>query len=203
MDVVKGAKNIAKEMTGLNDFKKAKDSFDRAQATSEDVDYSGGLGSDVKNVVAAFPKFTKDIAVGVGDAAVGAGKAIINFIPAGRARKAADVVSKTTLGAFKPKGYVPPTKTPGRQFAPKPNGGVKTPPKPRYSDDALPTNTSDKPTGGYPVNPKPPSAGPKTPTAKPPKKPGLGRAAAFGAGYALGKDDNKDKSTSWNPSAIV
>lgn len=210
MDVVKGAKDIAKEMTGLNDFKKAKDAFDRAQATSEDVDYSGGFFSDVKNALGAMPEYTKDIAVGTGNAAVGAGKAVVNFLPPARAKqisgKVADVVSKTALNAFKPKAYAPsikpPVKTPGRQFNSKPNVEVKAPPKTRYSDDALPTKTSDKPTGGYPVNPKPPSAGPKTPTTKPPKKPGLGRAAAFTAGTLLASDD-KPKTGNWTASAVV
>lgn len=193
-DVGKWLADTAKESVGLNDFKKAKDAFKRAQATSEKVD------GDISDALGAVPAYTKDIAIGVGNAAVGAGKAIINFIPAGRARKAADVVSKGALGSFKPKGYVPSTKTPGRQFAPKPTGGVKAPVKPKYSDDALPTKPEEKPTGGYPLNPKP--TPPKDPVKKPVKS-GLGRAAAFGAGYALGKDDNKDKSTSWNPSAIV
>jgi hypothetical protein len=207
MDVVKGAKDIAKEMTGLNDFKKAKDAFDRAQATSENIDYSGGFFSDVKNALGSIPEYTKDIAVGTGNAAVGAGKAAINFIPATKARKAADVVSKTALNAFKPKAYAPPVKpparTPSRQFDTKPNAGVKTQTKPRYSDDALPAKTPDKPTGGYPVNPKPPAAGPKTPTLKPPKKPGLGRAAAFTAGTLLAGGDDKQKTGNWTASAVV
>ena len=207
MDVVKGAKDIVKEMTGLNDFKKAKDAFDRATATSKDIDYSGGFFSDVKNALGAMPEYTKDIAVGTGNAAVGAGKAAINFIPAVRARKAADAVSKTALNAFKPKAYAPPVKpparTPSRQFNTRPNADVNAAKKPRYSDDALPAKPAEKPTGGYPVNPKPPVAGPKTPTVKPPKKPGLGRGAAFTAGTLLAGSDKEKSSTNWTPSAIV
>jgi hypothetical protein len=205
MDVVKGAKDIAKEMTGLNDFKKAKDAFDRATDTSKDIDYSGGFFSDVKNALGAMPEFTKDIAVGTGNAAVGAGKAAINFIPVGRARKAADVVSKTALNAFKPKAYAPsvkpPVQTPGRQFAPKP-GSVKAPTKPRYSDDALPAKPSEKSTGGYPVTPKSATA-PKAPTKTTPKKTGLGRAGAFTAGALLAGDDDKPKTGNWTASAVV
>ena len=208
MDVVKGAKDIAKEMTGLNDFKKAKDAFDRAQATSEDVDYSGGFFSDVKNALGAMPEYTKDIAVGTGNAALGAGKAIVNFLPPSRAKqltgKAADVASKTALNAFKPKAYAPavkpPVQTPGRQFAPKP-GGVKAPTKPRYSDDALPAKPAEKSTGGYPVTPKSATA-PKAPTKTTPKKPGLGRAGAFTAGALLAGDD-KPKTGNWTASAVV
>jgi hypothetical protein len=205
MDVVKGAKDIAKEMTGLNDFKKAKDAFDRAQATSEDVDYSGGFFSDVKNALGSLPEYTKDIAVGTGNAAVGAGKAAINFIPAARARKAADALSKTALNAFKPK-FTPPAPAPKpvtRQFAPKPST-VKAPTKPRYSDDALPAKAPEKSTGGYPVTvPKTKSANaPRgmAPTKKPSK---LGRAATFAAGYGLANSDKDKASDKWNPSAIV
>jgi hypothetical protein len=211
MDVVKGAKDIAKELTGLNDFKKAKDAFDRAGATAKGVD------GDISDAVGALPSYTKDIAVGVGNAAIGAGKAVINFLPVGRAQKAADVVSKTALNAFKPKAYAPATKTPkayappvrtpGRQFAPKP-GGVKAPTRPRNSDDALPSKPTDKSTGGYPVNPKPstaPKASPKNDSKAPattPKKTGLGRAGAFTAGALLAGDD-KPKTGNWTASAVV
>jgi hypothetical protein len=203
MDVVKGAKDIAKEMTGLNDFKKSKDAFDRAQATTENVDYSGGFFSDVKNALGAMPGFTKDIAVGTGNAALGAGKAAVNFLPAGRAKKAADALSKTALNAFKPK-FTPPAPAPKpvtRQFAPKPST-VKAPTKPRYSDDALPAKAPEKSTGSYPVT-VPKANKPAAPTVKPAVKKPAGRAATFAAGYALANSDKDKASDKWNPSAIV
>jgi hypothetical protein len=195
MDAKKAAKEFLKENLGINDFEKAKDAFDRAQATSEGIDYSGGIWSDLKNVVGAAPEYAKDIATGVGNAAVGAGKVVVNVIPAAKARKAADVVLKP----FAPK-------TPSRQFAPKAAkpDAAKPSTKPRYSDDAFaPKKTESKPSDGYPVNPKTkadsaPKA--KAPTKKPSK---LGRAATFAAGYGLANSDKDKNSDKWTPSAIV
>lgn len=203
MDVVKGAKDIAKEMIGLNDFEKAKDAFDRANATAKGVD------GDISDALGALPSYTKDIAVGVGNAAVGAGKVVVNLLPPMKTKKlvggAANVVAKTALNAFKPKAYAPsikpPVRTPSRQFDPKPSG-AKAPTKPRYSDDALPAKPAEKSTGGYPVNPKSATA-PKAPTKTTPKKTGLGRAGAFTAGAILAGNDDKPKTGNWTASAVV
>jgi hypothetical protein len=78
--------------------------------------------------------------------------------------------------------------------------------KPRYSDDTFAPKAEKKPTEGYPVNPKAktdnaPKAKSKVKEDAKTKKGGkLGRAAVFGAGYALGKDGKPDM---WTPSAIV
>ena len=80
--------------------------------------------------------------------------------------------------------------------------------KPRkFFDDQLPTKAPAKTTNtesGYPVKPKvdeKPKASVKENAKKPSK---LGRAAAFGAGYALGKDDDKSSDPSkWKASAVV
>jgi hypothetical protein len=193
MDAKKWLADTAKETFGLNDFEKAKDAFDRAKATSEKAD------GDISDSVKALPSYAKDIAVGVGNSAVGATKAIVNLIPATKSRKAADVVSKAALGAFKPKSLAP-VRTPGRQFAPKPKAA--TPTKPRYSDDALPAKAPEKSTGGYPVT-VPKTTKPAAPAVKSSVKKPAGRAATFAAGYALANSD-KDKATDkWNPSAIV
>jgi hypothetical protein len=195
MDAKKWLADTAKETFGLNDFEKAKDAFDRAKATSEKAD------GDISDSVKAIPSYTKDIAVGVGNAALGATKAIVNLIPAAKSRKAADVVSKAALGAFKPKSLAP-VKTPGRQFAPKPK--TATPSTPRYSDDVKPSTSPEKSTGGYPVTPKikdDPKAAAKSGAKKPASK--AGRAATFAAGYALAGSDKEKSSTNWTPSAIV
>ena len=197
MDAKKWLADTAKETFGLNDFEKAKDAFDRAKATSEKAD------GDISDSVKALPSYTKDIAVGVGNAALGATKAVVNLIPAARAKKAADAVSKAALGAFKPKS-VAPVKTPGRQFAPKPKTTTPST-KPRYSDDAMPSKAPEKSTGGYPVTVPKAKEAPKAAVKPAAKKPAskAGRAATFAAGYALAGSDKEKSSTNWTPSAIV
>ena len=197
MDAKKWLADTAKETFGVNDFEKAKDAFDRANATAAKVD--GDLSDGVK----ALPSYTKDIAVGVGNAALGATKAIVNLIPATKAKKVADAASKAALGALKPKS-VAPVKTPGRQFAPKPKTATPNT-KPRYSDDAMPPKVGEKPTGGYPVTvPKTKEASKVSakPAAKKPVSK-AGRLAAFAGGYALAGSDKEKSSTNWTPSAIV
>jgi hypothetical protein len=81
-------KDLVQEALGVNDFKKAGDALKRADAVSKKVDYSGGVGSDLKNAAKVMPEYTKEIGLSVGNATVGVAKALINFIPAKKASTA-------------------------------------------------------------------------------------------------------------------
>lgn len=201
MDAGKWLADTAKESVGLNDFEKAKKSFKKATKTAEGIDYSGGLGSDIKNVLGAFPGYTKDIATGVKDAAVGAGKAVVNVgtlvVPAGRAGGAA----KAITSRLKPKIETPyKGGVPGRQFKPSSGGGGGTATKTRTRVETA------KPE----VETAPKAASKTEPTTKPEasaknKNKAASRAATFAAGAAAagalaGKPEG-DKP--WTPSAIV
>jgi hypothetical protein len=203
MDAKKWLADTAKETIGVNDFEKAKDAFDRATAASKGVDYSGGLSSDIKNVVGAAPKFTKEIATGVGNAAVGAGKALVNVgmlvVPAGRANKAATAItSKLT-----PKIKTPNKLSGGRQFAPKPGtggggGGTATKTRTKVETAKPEVETAPKSAVKTETAAKPaPSAKVKGKTAS---RLGTFAAGAAAAGALTGKPKGDGP---WTPSAIV
>jgi len=101
-------KETAKETLGINDFKKAGDAYKRAGKVSESIDYSGDTGSDIKNVLGATPEYTKELGLTVGNAALGATKALVNLIPA---KKASTVLEKF-LPKFTPKPKPPQFSTP-------------------------------------------------------------------------------------------
>jgi hypothetical protein len=227
LDKVKdGVIGVAKEVTGVNDFKKAGDAFKRADETSKKIDYSGGFKSDAKNVGEALPSYVKDIAVGVGDAALGGLKAASLLTPFGRSKKAADAASGALIPKVTPK---PPTGgsgypiNPGPQFKPQGTSGTlktKTQPKtswaPQYKTKPKTTPKSTKPSASSPqfktqqpvepafkTNPQGQTS-PKLETKMPPKKIApitTGVGAGLLAGAIL-KPEKKEPGT-WNPSAIV
>ena len=199
MDAGKWLADTAKESVGVNDFKKAKDSFDRATATSKSVDYSGGFFSDVKNALGAVPEYTKDIATGVKDSAVGAGKAIVNVgmlvTPAGKSRG----VAKAITSKLKPKIETPyKGGTPGRQFSPKSGGGTATMTKPKVETAKPEVEAAPKA-----ATKTEPTTQPKTAAKN--KNKAVTRAGTFAAGAAtaaaLASKGEGDKP--WTPSAIV
>lgn len=89
------ALDLAKDITGINNFQNSADAFKRAQATANAAD------GDVGKAISSLPSYVKDIGVGVGQAALGAGTALVNLVPATKARKAADVVSGAITGTAK------------------------------------------------------------------------------------------------------
>jgi colicin import membrane protein len=89
------ALDLAKDITGITNFQNASDAFRRANATANAAD------GDVGKAISSLPSYVKDIGVGVGQAALGAGTALVNLIPATKARKAADVVTKAVTGGTK------------------------------------------------------------------------------------------------------
>ena len=93
--IKQGAIDLAKDLTGVTNFENAADAFKRAQATQNAVDGNIGKG------LSSLPSYAKDIGVGIGQAALGVGTAAINFLPAGKARKAADKVSGLITGGGK------------------------------------------------------------------------------------------------------
>jgi hypothetical protein len=217
MDVVKWLADTSKEAVGVNDFNKAKDAYKRAEETGNKIDYSGNTWSDIKNAAKAMPSYTKDIAVSVGDAAVGATKAAVNvgmlLVPETRA----DKIASKAAGLFKPKFSGPKSGpktgiTPPRQFTPKPSasrGGVGVLERPKVETKP---STATKPK--VEVVPKAETApkadtAPKTEAApKAETKPATGKstgrgktfaaAAAAAAGIGTPKGDGP-----WTASAIV
>jgi hypothetical protein len=203
MDAKNWLAETAKETVGVNDFKKAKDAFDRATATSKGIDYSGGLSSDIKNVAGAAPKYAKDVAASVGNAAVGAGKALVNVgmlvVPAGKANAAA----KAITSKFTPKIKTPNKLSGGRQFAPKPGvggGGGGTATKTRTKVETAKPEVEAAPKSAVKTEP---TTKPET-SAKGKGKTGS-RAGTFAAGaLAAGALTGKPKGDGpWTPSAIV
>lgn len=201
MDAGKWLADTAKETVGVNDFKKAKNAFDRATAVSKDVDYSGGFFSDVKNALGAMPEYTKEIGTGVKDAAVGAGKAVVNVgtlvVPAGRANS----VAKKLTSKLKPKIETPyKGGTPGRQFNPgsSKGGGTATMTKPKVETTKPEVEAAPKAATKTETTAKPQASAKgkgKTPTRS-----GAFTAGALAAG-ALAPKSEGDKP--WTPSGIV
>lgn len=204
-DVGKWLADTAKEAVGLNDFKKAKDAYNRMDETAKNIDYSGGLWSDIKNVAGALPSYTKDAALSVGNAAVGAGKAAVNFIPATKAKKAADVASKALLKPFAPKKIETPFKggIPGsRQFKPSSTGGGGTATKTRTQVETKPETSTKTDTSAKAES----STKPETKTKGQASSKKGGRTTAFTAGAAaagLAGSNNPKGDGPWTPSAIV
>ena len=200
MDAKNWLAETAKETVGVNDFKKAKDAFDRATATSKDIDYSGGLSSDIKNVAGAAPKYAKDIAASVGNAAVGAGKAVVNvgmlFTPKGKTEAAA----KAITSKFTPKITTPNKLSGGRQFSPKSSGGGGTATKTRTKVETAKPEVEAAPKSAVKTEPttKPETSAKKT--NKPASRVGTFAAGAAAAGALTGKPKGDGP---WTPSAIV
>lgn len=193
-DVGKWLADTAKESVGVNDFKKAKDAYNRMQSISDKVD--GDLGKAVK----ALPDYAKEAAVTVGDVAMGAGKALVNVgglvIPALRGRTAAKAItSKITPKIQTPyKGGVP-----GRQFSPNAGkGGTATMTKPKVQEAKPQVETAPKAETKLEPTTKPE-------TAAKGKGKAATRAATFAAGAAaasaLAPKPEGDKP--WTPSGIV
>jgi hypothetical protein len=226
LDKVKdGVIGVAKEVTGINDFKKAGDAFKRADETSKKIDYSGGFKSDAKAVGGALPSYVKDIGVGVGDALVGGLKAASLLTPFGRSKKAADAAAGALAPKITPK---PPTGSggypinPGQQFKPQGPAGTlktKTQPKtkwaPEYKAKPKTAPKSTKPSASspqfktqQPVEPafKTTPEGKTAPKLETKMGPKWKTPLTLGAGAALGamlpKPEKKEDGT-WNPSAIV
>lgn len=202
MDAKKWLADTAKEAVGVNDFEKAKDAFDRATATSKGIDYSGGLGGDIKNVLGATPGYTKDIATGVKDTAVGAGKALVNVgmlvVPAGKARAAA----KAITSRFTPKIETPyKGGVPGRQFTPGSSGGGGTATKTRTKVETAKPEVEAAPKAATKTE-----ATTKPETAAKGKGKATTRTGTFAAGAAAAAAANLNKPKGdgqWTPSAIV
>ncbi len=201
MDAGKWLADTAKEAVGVNDFKKAKDAFDRATAASKGVDYSGGLGSDIKNVLGVAPDYTKEIATGVKDTAVGAGKALVNVgmlvVPAGKAR----AIAKGITSRFTPKIQTPyKGGVPGRQFTP-PSGGGGTATKVRPKVETAKPEVEAAPKASTKTE-----ATTKPETSAKGKGKSTTRAGTFAAGAAaaaLAGTGKADGDKPWTPSAIV
>lgn len=94
-DIGEFALDLAKDITGVTNFQNASDAFKRANATANAVD------GDVGKAITSLPSYAKDIGVGLGQAVIGAGTALTNLIPATKAKKAADVITKTVTGGTK------------------------------------------------------------------------------------------------------
>jgi hypothetical protein len=202
MDVGKWLADTAKEAVGVNDFKKAKDAYDRMDATSKNVDYSGDTWSDIKNVLKATPSYTKDAALSVGNSAVGAGKALVNVgmmvVPAGRANKAATAITSK----FTPKITTPNKLSGGRQFSPKPSGGGGTATKTRTQVETK-TDVEAAPKTSVKTEP---TTKPETKTKGQASSKKGGRTSSFTAGAAaagLAGSNNPKGDGPWTPSAIV
>ena len=150
--VKEGAIGVAKEVTGINDFKKAGDAYKRADEVSKKIDYSGGTKSDIKNVAKATPEYVKEVGLTVGNAAMGALKAASLLTPFGRSKKAVDLAAEGLAPKVTPK--IPTPKgggstggyplNPGPQFKPQgtlgPTGALKTKtaPKTRWAPEYKP-----------------------------------------------------------------